>query len=110
MRSTLIFLFFAVPFTAQSNAPHNLKVLRTSSTEEVNQVMRTFTLGLGVQCEYCHVQRDFASDANAKKQDARRMIRLLQKVNAEFPDGSMRVSCYTCHRGEAQPRTAPEPH
>jgi hypothetical protein len=28
-------------------------------------------------------------------------------VNANFPDGKMHVSCYTCHRGEAEPKTAP---
>ena len=24
-------------------------------------------------------------------------------------DGKMHVTCYTCHRGEAEPKTAPEP-
>lgn len=89
--------------------PTNLKVLKVTTGAEVTQIMHTFTSGLGVQCSYCHVQGKFASDENPKKDVARQMIRMAQKINAEFPDGKMHVSCYTCHRGEAQPKTAPEP-
>jgi hypothetical protein len=90
-------------------APTNLKVLKVKTGQEVGQVMRTFTAGLGVQCVYCHVQGNFANDENPKKETARHMIRMTQEINAKFPDGKMHVSCYTCHRGEAEPKTAPEP-
>lgn len=89
--------------------PTNLKVLKVTSRAEVTQIMRTFTAGLGVQCNYCHVQGNYASDENPKKATARKMIVMMQKVNADFTDGKMHVSCYTCHRGEAEPKTAPEP-
>lgn len=94
---------------APAPPPKNLKVLKVNSSAEVGQIMRTFTAGLGVQCTYCHVQGNFASDENPKKETARHMITMTQKVNAEFTDGKMHVSCYTCHRGEAEPKTAPEP-
>ena len=90
-------------------APTNLKVLKTTSGAEVGQIMRTFTAGLGVQCSYCHVAGNFASDENPKKATARTMIVMMQKINAGFNDGKMHVSCFTCHRGEAEPKTAPEP-
>ena len=90
-------------------APTNLKVLKTTSGAEVGQIMRTFTAGLGVQCSYCHIQGNFASDENPKKATARTMIVMMQKINADFNDGKMHVSCFTCHRGEAEPKTAPEP-
>lgn len=90
-------------------APTNLKLLKVATGAEVGQIMRTFTAGLGVQCTYCHVQGNFASDENPKKEIARHMIQMAQKINAEFPDGKLHVSCYTCHRGEAEPKTAPEP-
>lgn len=90
-------------------APANLKVLKTASGAEVRQIMRTFTVGLGVQCVYCHVQGNFASDENPKKETARHMIRMTAEINRQFPDGKMHVSCFTCHRGEAEPKTAPEP-
>ena len=87
--------------------PTNLKLLKATTGAEVGQIMRTFTAGLGVQCGYCHVQGNFASDDNPKKEVARQMIRLAQKIYADFPDRKMHVSCYTCHRGETEPKTAP---
>jgi hypothetical protein len=89
--------------------PSNLKVLKVTTGQEVGQIMRTFTAGLGVQCSYCHVQGNYASDENPKKATARTMIAMMQKINAGFGDSKMHVSCYTCHRGEAEPKTAPEP-
>ena len=93
----------------QQPNPTNLKVLKVATGPEVSQIMRTFTAGLGVQCSYCHVQGNFPSDENPKKDVARQMIKMTQVINSNFPDGKMRVTCYTCHRGEAEPKTAPEP-
>ena len=93
----------------QQPNPTNLKVLKVTTGPEVGQIMRTFTAGLGVQCSYCHVQGNFPSDENPKKDVARQMIKMTQVINSNFPDGKMRVTCYTCHRGEAEPKTAPEP-
>jgi hypothetical protein len=119
MRLLAAGLLLLVPLVAQEKkedtkkqpppAPTNLKVLKVKTGQEVGQVMRTFTAGLGVQCVYCHVQGNFANDENPKKDTARHMIRMTQEINAKFPDGKMHVSCYTCHRGEAEPKTAPEP-
>ena len=47
--------------------PTNLKVLKVSTGPEVGQIMRTFTVGLGVQCIYCHVQGNYASDDNPEE-------------------------------------------
>jgi hypothetical protein len=88
--------------------PKNLRVLPADTN--IQQVMGGFRTALGVQCTYCHVQGDFASDENAKKSMARNMLRITQDVNAAFPDGQRHVTCYTCHRGEAVPKTeAPAP-
>jgi len=89
--------------------PTNLKVLKLPPGADIQQIMRTFTSGLGVQCVYCHVQDNKASDENPKKEIARHMIKMTQEINGKFHDGKLRVSCYTCHRGEAEPKTAPEP-
>ena len=89
--------------------PSNLKILKVNTGAEVGQIMRTFTVGLGVQCAYCHIQGNNASDENPKKEVARSMIRLTQDINAKVGEGKLRVTCYTCHRGEAEPKTAPEP-
>jgi hypothetical protein len=67
--------------------------------------MRTYTAGLGVRCDFCHVQ-DRASDDNPMKPIARNMISMVRQINSNF-NGSPRVTCYTCHRGESEPRSAP---
>jgi hypothetical protein len=69
--------------------------------------MAAFRAGLGVMCSYCHVQGDFASDDNPKKDIARMMISMAKDINAKFPDGKMHVTCFTCHRGAEEPLTAP---
>ncbi len=117
MRILVTALFVLLPLCAQEKEgekkgaprpPQNLKVLKVENPREVGQIMRTFTAGLGVQCNYCHVQGNFASDDNMKKETARHMIEMTQSINKNFPDGKMHVTCYTCHRGEAEPKTAPE--
>lgn len=90
--------------------PKNLKVLKVNSGAEIGPIMRTFNAALGVQCNFCHIQGNFASDENPKKEVARHMITMVQNINAAFPGGDekkMKVTCYTCHRGEAEPKTAP---
>ena len=71
--------------------------------------MQAFRGALGVMCSYCHVQGDFASDDNPKKDVARMMISMARDINAKFPDGKRHVSCYTCHRGAEEPLMAPPP-
>jgi hypothetical protein len=73
------------------------------------KIMAGFSASLGVQCTYCHVQGDFASDGNPKKEIAREMIRLMRDINYRFPDSKLHVMCYTCHRGETTPKSAPAP-
>src|ERR1700686_3903254 len=126
MRSVITSLLLLMPLGAQDKAqdkqeakqekakrpipnPTNLKVLKVTTGPEVVQIMRTFTAGLGVQCNYCHIQGNNASDENPKKEIARGMIQLAMDVNSKFHDGKMHVTCYTCHRGETEPKTAPEP-
>jgi hypothetical protein len=115
MRTTVIALLALLPLCPQEKqekarpAPTNLKVLQVKTGSEVSQIMRTFTAGLGVQCVYCHQQGNFASDENPKKEIARHMIQMTKRINAELSGGKLRVSCYTCHRGDAEPKTAPEP-
>jgi len=88
--------------------PKNLKVLKVQP-QEIMGVMRSYAVGLGVRCDYCHVQGDFASDDKPQKITARMMITMAQEINGKFPDGKEHVTCYTCHRGETLPKTAPPP-
>ncbi len=88
--------------------PKNLKVLKP---EEVRPVMGAMRASLGVNCTYCHVMPDAASDENPKKGIARMMIAMVHDINAKFPaDAKVHVTCYTCHRGAVLPlESAPPP-
>ncbi len=88
----------------QPPAPKNLKLLQPS---DIRPMMGAFRTALGVQCTYCHVQGDFSSDENPKKEVARHMIMMMREINGKFPDGKEHVTCYTCHRGAEEPLTAP---
>jgi hypothetical protein len=86
--------------------PKNLKVMTGQSGAEVIQAMRAFRTALGVECTYCHVQGDFASDDNPKKEVGRMMILMTRDINGKFTDGKRHVGCYTCHRGATEPPMA----
>ena len=100
--------------------PKNLKVLpKDWPRDSVVAVMRTFAMGLGVRCQYCHVGRegmpldsfDFASDEKPQKETAREMLRMVGRINDDVAKarikttGAMpvRVQCITCHRGAPRP-------
>jgi len=106
----LLILTLALPLAAQEKkgpppAPKNLQVIKP---EEIRPMMRAFTVALGGKCDLCHVQGDFASDENKHKVIARKMIVMTREINAKFPDGKEHVTCYTCHRGDHEPKMAPE--
>jgi Photosynthetic reaction centre cytochrome C subunit len=87
--------------------PKNLKVLTGMDGAQVIRVMRNINVALGVKCDQCHVQGDFASDDNPKKETARMMMTMVRDINGKFADGKQHVTCYTCHRGSTEPLTAP---
>ena len=87
--------------------------------DRLRATMVGYARSLGVRCTFCHVGEegaplstfDFASDARPHKNIARGMIRLVRRLNAEdLPplvgaSEQQRVTCYTCHRGSAEPET-----
>ena len=104
--------------------PTNLQVLpKDIPLKQLVQTMRAFSQGLGVRCQHCHVFKgndpddlttfDFASDEKETKKTARTMLRMATAINTEHlkdigeprPAGEMKVTCYTCHRGETKPAT-----
>ena len=87
--------------------PKNLKVL---TADNYMDNMRAFVPALGLAdkggCNFCH-EADRSSDAKMEKVMARMMISMVKDINAKFPDGKEHVTCYTCHRGDTMPKTAP---
>jgi len=68
-----------------------------------------FVAGTGLNCMGCHIQGDFASDDKHEKVVARKMLEMVNALNAKSFNGAAKVTCFTCHRGEAHPKTAPDP-
>jgi len=108
--------------------PSNLRVLPKDTTlGEIIPVMKSFTQALGVRCQFCHSYTgsdpdalqnfDFPGDALPAKAVARTMMAAVQAINGDLlksvgdprPAGQPKVTCYTCHRGERKPQTAPGP-
>jgi hypothetical protein len=112
---TLLILLIAIPLFSQppaggekKGAPQPHKNLKSLTDAEVRPMMREFTVALGMQCTGCHVQGAFDSDANPKKDVARTMIKMVREDNANFLAGKTQLTCFTCHRGESMPKTAPD--
>lgn len=90
--------------------PKNLKIL---TPDNYLAAMRSFTVALGVDCNFCHVQGDRSSDAKPQKNTARMMLQMTRdinaKINAAIPaaGNERHVACYTCHRGSQKPLTEP---
>lgn len=61
----------------------NLKVLTPDT--DLTDTMKAFNEALGVQCDYCHVAGDFASDANPRKETSRKMIAMVRQIESYFP-------------------------
>ena len=103
--------------------PTNLQVFpKDMDPERLMEAMHHISGSLGVHCDYCHEvdqtthHPNFASDANPKKNIARTMMRMTQDIDQNYIsklDTKARVSCGTCHRGNAKPEAfvpPPEEH
>lgn len=93
-----------------------VKVLTGLLAPEFQEEMNHMVQALGVSCNTCHVRGNFASDDNPRKITARRMLEMTRALNKQFfpdhkpkPGESVlgRVTCYTCHQGEATPKLPP---
>jgi hypothetical protein len=116
-------LLSAPTLPAQSPAVPNrvetptVKVLTGLTVTEFEQEMQQFVQAIGGSCNGCHVPKgNFASDENPRKVRARQMIEMTKAINQQFFPGHKpaegestlgRVTCYTCHQGEAKPRSNP---
>lgn len=129
----------AAPQTASPAGFKNLQVLpRDITRDQLLATMRSFTRGLGVKCNHCHVvtattpkeELDFPSDAKEEKRVARVMMRMTRQINGEWLERveeaegheeeattaaassiaeQPRVGCWTCHRGMPEPELPPPP-
>ena len=84
----------------------NIKVLTRVPADQLRTQMEYFTASLGVQCNFCHVQGQFDSDENPRKDRARKMMKMVDRFN-EDPANDVTVTCATCHHGRVPPERTP---
>lgn len=72
-----------------------------------------YSRALGVTCEHCHAVPDFGSDGKRAKLAAREMAVMHRSINERLaamehlatpPDQNRAINCFTCHRGQVNPR------
>ena len=85
----------------------NIQVLKDVPASQLVPGMRYVTTALGVRCDFCHVQGNFAADDKRPKQTARQMMTMLFAINKDNFNGRSEVSCFTCHQGHQEPMGLP---
>src|ERR1700676_4985340 len=82
----------------------NIQVLKGAPADQLIQSMHLLRGALGVDCEFCHDERDRAADTKDAKATARKMMQMMIDLNKSSFNGRQVVTCYTCHQGRPQPR------
>jgi photosynthetic reaction center cytochrome c subunit len=81
----------------------NLKLLGGAPASSIGDTMQAFAFALGQNCQFCHVQGNFAADDKPEKETARKMLAMVMSVNKDTFGGHQVVRCFTCHQGNAHP-------
>ena len=89
----------------------NIQALKGLSVDDFMETMGIMTAALQFDCSDCHANAgtdrvDWAADT-PRKRTARRMVLMVQKINAENFAGRQMVTCWTCHRNRDRPLTTP---
>jgi len=84
----------------------NIKILTKLPADQVRTQMEYFTASLGVQCNFCHVQGQFDSDDNPRKDRARKMMKMVDRFNDDTVN-DITVTCATCHHNRVPPERTP---
>jgi len=85
----------------------NIQVLKGYPADDVFPAMQFISAALGVDCEYCHVERANEKDDKKEKLTARKMIAMELAINRDNFDGHTAVTCMSCHHGSTRPVAIP---
>jgi len=85
----------------------NIQALKGIPADQLIPTMQFITASLGVECDFCHVQGAFEKDDKKTKQTARKMMDMMFAINKDNFSGHREVTCYSCHRGAADPVSIP---
>src|SRR3954464_13724700 len=90
----------------------NIQVLKGMPVDTFFDAMGMFAASMGNDCTFCHAKeagfrREAFAETTPRIQRARQMIRMMQALNEQNFGGRPRVTCFTCHRGQYSPVSAP---
>lgn len=85
----------------------NIQVFKGVPAKEILPAMQFMSASLGVDCDFCHEERNFAGEGKHEKQAARHMVEMTREINAKNFGGSNEVTCATCHNGKSHPAGSP---
>lgn len=85
----------------------NIQVFKGYPADDVFPAMQFISAALGVDCEYCHVDRAPEKDDKKEKVTARKMITMTLAINHDNFDGHREVTCMSCHHGATRPVAIP---
>lgn len=115
LSTSLVVAIGQTPVAAQSSSQKtedaflNIKSLRGQPADLLNPTMVFFEAALGVGCGFCHdpdgAKREL--DTKPQKETARRMIAMVNTLNASSFGGAKKVTCFTCHMGRSTPIGTP---
>ena len=118
---TALFLAGVVAAAGQSDAPppmaesvyFDVQVLKGVPVDQFNDTMGMFSSALLLDCVGCHDGRIATGDPKAfaistpRIQRARQMVVMMNSLNKMYFGGQQRITCFTCHNGDAQPERSP---
>ena len=86
----------------------NIQVLKGIPVDEFMGTMGVFTTSLSLCCGNCHTGAGTSNpkweDDPPRKRTARAMVPMVQNINKTNFGGRQVVTCWTCHRGQSEPR------
>jgi photosynthetic reaction center cytochrome c subunit len=85
----------------------NTQALKDIPADQLIPTMQFIAASLGVECEFCHVEREMQKDDKKEKLTARKMIEMELAINKGHFKNEIEVTCYTCHRGSPHPVGTP---
>lgn len=85
----------------------NIQAFKGVPADQLEPAMQFIAESLGVDCQFCHVERAPEKDDKEHKLIARKMIAMTAAINKDYFDGEREMTCNSCHRGAAHPSGTP---
>jgi len=90
----------------------NVQVLKGIPVDEFLDTMGMFSAATGLNCTDCHIPESGGSwaryaDDSPLKRTTRRMMAMVNTINASHFGGRRVLTCYSCHNGNRRPNAIP---